>query len=139
MKRQTLPVVKDCNQCGACCTEQAALPIHLDSDDPYELPVSPLPAELKAELAATRERFNREGWPQDGSPCIWYDAEKKSCRHYEHRPKLCRDAIKPGDESCRRWRKACGIDPTIKYAFRAGRLVHVTPRPEAPPRSGPAS
>jgi Fe-S-cluster containining protein len=24
-------------------------------------------------------------------PCFWWDAQKKSCRHYQYRPKVCRD------------------------------------------------
>jgi Fe-S-cluster containining protein len=59
--------------------------------------VSPLPSELEEELRAAVERFKRSSWPPDGSPCIWYDPERRRCRHYEYRPVLCRDEVKPGD------------------------------------------
>lgn len=38
-------------------------------------------------------------------PCLWYDEEGKRCRHYEHRPEVCRDAIAPGDDACLATRK----------------------------------
>lgn len=28
------------------------------------------------------------------TPCLWFDAEKRQCKHYEHRPETCRDAAK---------------------------------------------
>lgn len=34
-------------------------------------------------------------------PCLWYDPESKRCKHYEHRPQVCREAIQPGDAACR--------------------------------------
>lgn len=123
MKKTPLPLIKDCHDCGACCLEQEALPIHLVGDGFRMESVSPLPEELKAELLQTIERFEKEGWPEDGSPCIWYDAEKKGCKHYNHRPVLCRDELKVGDEGCRRWRKSKGIDKVQKFRLHNGRLV----------------
>ncbi len=123
MKRTPLPVVRDCDSCGACCTGQAALPVHLVGDHFRLDPVTPLPPALADELRAAIARFKAEGWPPDGSPCIWYDAGTKRCRHYEHRPELCREAVKPGDTACLRWRKAAGVDPQVRYRLRNGRLV----------------
>lgn len=120
--RRRLPVISNCDDCGACCTGQAALPIHLVGDGFCLGPVSPLPLELIAELEATTERFMRDGFPPDGSPCIWYDPEKRQCKHYAHRPKLCRDEVKVGDKSCRRWRKTCGVGVT-RYVLKNGRRV----------------
>lgn len=105
-----LPIIADCSDCGACCTAQAALPVHLIVEWYRMDPCSPLPAELAAELRAAVERFGLEGWPADGTPCIWYDAAARRCRHYDHRPTLCREVVAPGDESCRRWRRSLGMD-----------------------------
>jgi Fe-S-cluster containining protein len=88
-------------------------------------PVSPLPENLKAELRAAVERFQRDGWPADGTPCIWYDPETKRCRHYEHRPTLCRDALQPGDRDCLRCRREYGIDPPKVLRMRHGRMISV--------------
>ncbi len=123
MKRKTLPLVKSCDDCGACCTGQCALPIHLVNEHAGIEPVSPLPPELADELRETVARFQRDGWPDDGSPCIWYDAEKRQCKHYEHRPELCRDEVKVGDTACLKWRKAVGIDPNPKYRIVRGKIV----------------
>lgn len=122
-KRTPLPMIRNCDQCGACCTGQAALPIHLVGDQFRMAPVSPLPPELAKELKDTVARFMKYGFPPDGSPCIWYDAEKKQCKHYEHRPTLCRDEVKPGDDGCRRWRRKVGIDPQVRYRLKNGRMV----------------
>lgn len=37
-------------------------------------------------------------------PCLWFDTEAKRCRHYEHRPEACREAVVPGDEHCNEFR-----------------------------------
>lgn len=124
-RRRPLPVLT-CEGCGACCTEQAALPIHLVSDRPDSLlrPVKPLPEELRAELAAIRaDMLANDTFPPDGSPCIWYDPEKRECKHYEHRPELCRDAVVVDDQSCRKWRRDKGIDPVDTYSLRNGRII----------------
>lgn len=118
MKRLQLPVVTNCDNCGACCTEQAALPIHLVGKHFRMEPVNPLPPELEAELLVTVEGFLKDGFPPNGSPCIWYDSETRRCRHYEHRPTLCRDEVKPGDDACLRWRRALGIDAGVTYCRR---------------------
>lgn len=120
--KRTLPVVSNCDNCGACCTGQAALPVALVGDGFRMEPVSPLPPELVTELLAIRTRFIADGFPPDGSPCIWYDAETRRCRHYEHRPTLCRDAVKVGDEACRR---SLGIDKQGRYVVRGGAITRV--------------
>jgi len=102
MKRKPLPLIRDCRDCGACCEGQAALPIHLVGERFTMESVNPLPPELAQELRETTARFLADGFPPDGSPCIWYDAEAKRCKHYDYRPTVCRDEVKPGDEACRR-------------------------------------
>jgi len=118
-----LPVIENCNDCGACCREQGGLPISyyigiLKGRDNHKPP----PA-LLAEMEATLAEWRRGFFPPDGSPCIWYDAETKRCKHYEHRPDICRDGLKVGDDGCRRWRRQYGIDPVVKLGIRGGKLV----------------
>lgn len=123
MKRTPLPTIRSCDDCGACCTEQEQLPLVLIGER-FRLPgVAPLPDWLATELRAELERFQRDGWPTPGGPCLWYDPETRRCRHYEYRPVLCRDGVKVGDEACRKWRRGAGIDPTPKYRLSGGRLV----------------
>lgn len=124
---KSLPVVTNCDGCGACCTGQAALPVNMVGST-FRMPSCspPLPPELEAELREAAERFEREGWPADGTPCIWYDAEARRCRHYEHRPTLCRDEVEPGDDACRRWRRASGVDPVRRYRLDRGRITTTT-------------
>ena len=122
--RLSLPTVANCDNCGACCTAQGYLPIHMVGDRPMLKGVNPLPPMLQMELQAVRERFIEEG-PHDGpdGPCIWYDSQTRRCKHYDYRPTLCRDGIKAGDTGCLRWRKERGIDRP-KLILKNGRLVN---------------
>jgi Fe-S-cluster containining protein len=101
---QSLPVL-NCDGCGVCCHGQAALPVgwyvgfYANADEQ-----AALPPPLLASLGAMRERFDAEGWPPDGSPCVWYDDEARRCRHHEHRPEVCRD-FEVGGEGCLRLRE----------------------------------
>ena len=106
--KKSLPVLSCTDPpCGACCAEQAALPIHLaNPNETCRLPgVNPLPEILRLELLALAEKYMRDGFPPDGSPCIWFDEKSRLCKHYEFRPELCRDEVLPGDESCQLWRR----------------------------------
>ena len=123
MMRITLPQVKDCSDCGACCTGQAALPIHLVGEHFRLRPVKRLLPELAAELMAAAKRFQRDGFPPDDSACICYDTETKRCKHYEHRPELCRDGVKPDDDACHRSRRLLGIEGTARFTLKQGRLT----------------
>jgi len=123
-KREELPQIENCDDCGACCMRQGTLPIDWYLGAVAQIGnLGTIPSELRAELGAMHDRFLAEGFPPAGSPCVWYDPETRRCRHYEHRPRLCRDAILPGDFFCRRWRKTMGIDPVERMGFRKGRLV----------------
>lgn len=44
-----------------------------------------------------------------GTPCIWLDLDTRQCRHYEHRPQMCRD-FEMGRYHCRRMRVDQGIE-----------------------------
>jgi Fe-S-cluster containining protein len=58
------------------------------------------------ELERYREEEKRTGRTRHelGLPCVWYDAESKQCRHYEHRPDICR-TFPVGGEGCLFWRE----------------------------------
>ncbi len=36
---------------------------------------------------------------------MWLDLESRKCRHYEHRPNICRDTIERNDADCRAYRE----------------------------------
>ena len=42
-------------------------------------------------------------------PCVWYDEVADQCRHYNYRPKACRD-FEVGSDPCRMSRWDVGID-----------------------------
>ena len=109
MQKMKLPLIDSCDDCGACCMGQSALPIHLAGDYFTLESVKPLPEWLRAELRDLGDKFDRDGFPADNAPCIWFDAESRRCRHYEYRPEICRDEVVPGDEGCRLWRAEKGI------------------------------
>ena len=134
MKTKRIPIhtVTSCRNppCGACCTEQAALPVSwylgMVSVGQHSVVLGEsadsLPAGLRAELEAMLATFMATGFPPDGSPCVWFDAETRLCRHYEYRPSLCREAVKVGDESCHRWRRIVGIEPTRQWGVVKGKV-----------------
>jgi uncharacterized protein len=110
-----LPVISNCNSCGACCMEQAGLPaswfVGLTGPLGPTASGKPLPGDLRRELKGTVKRWFAEGFPKEGDPCIWFDLENKKCRHYEYHPELCRDGVIVGDVACRAWRREKGILP----------------------------
>lgn len=42
-------------------------------------------------------------------PCLWFDESTKRCRHYEHRPEVCRSSVAPGDDVCKATRRRFNI------------------------------
>jgi len=87
-----------CGGCGLCCAEQGTPPFtRCDDDCP--------PPELEWDVETHAGRYD------DGLPCLWYDTEDKRCRHYDHRPQACREAVVPGDESCDGFRVGGGLLP----------------------------
>lgn len=58
-----------------------------------------LPEELKPDILLA----NRQLRGDRGLPCIWLTEDGK-CRHYEHRPQICRD-FEVGGESCLSYRE----------------------------------
>jgi uncharacterized protein len=116
-KRISLPVVS-CDGCGACCMTQGSPPALV-----YEWPqdkfvweqrvptawMRGLPPDLFAELDAYYDAMINRGSPgRPEMPCLWLDVETRRCRHYEHRPAICRD-FPVGEGSCLAWRKEFGL------------------------------
>jgi len=120
MTPMKLEVVRDCDNCGACCRHMVMPPFLPDFHAPenrneeFDAFKAEWPA-LAAELRAEYERKMREDeWPES-APCFWYDAAAGRCKHHEARPEICRD-FEVGSESCLSWREAHGIT-----ACRTGR------------------
>ena len=122
--RISLPQVTDCHDCGACCTEQGALPItwfvgRMQFGNPQSLP-----PELKAELEQQLRHFIATEFPPDGSHCVWYDTDKRQCKHHEFRPELCRE-FEVGGKSCHAWRQRKGIEPRPVYRMVKGKIKYI--------------
>lgn len=92
----------DCNGCGLCCMNQPCPPFCGDGD--------PSRAECPPELLAEIEAYIFSSRYNESHPCFWLDGYGR-CRHYEHRPEICRD-YEVGGESCLAERK---------------RLIQITP------------
>lgn len=73
----------------------------LDQDQPIW---DAMPVELRQSLRDYYQQCAADDDWRDGEPCIWLDAETKRCRHYEHRPSVCREFPVGGDD-CREARK----------------------------------
>jgi len=87
--------ILSCGDCGACCMEMCSPPfVPPDTDQ--------LPPDVKSDYQHGLEGRDEAGWP-DCVPCFWLDPDSKKCRHYEHRPDICRD-FEMGSDECRAWR-----------------------------------
>jgi Fe-S-cluster containining protein len=110
--------------------EQSALPVGyycgvLSDREGEARKLLPLP--LYVELKELVARYDKEGWPADGTPCIWLDLETKQCKHYQYRPPdICDEGLALGDEACLHWRKAKGVDPMRRWRMVRGKLVEVS-------------
>ncbi len=82
-----------CGGCGLCClgVGSPVLLYQTRADWEQHHPHRPegLPVGLIAEIDAHFRGLFRGQEPQD--QCLWFDPETHSCKHYEWRPKVCRD------------------------------------------------
>lgn len=69
------------------------------------------------------ELLHKAANPQAAIPCLWYDEKTKRCKHYEHRPQTCREAIEPGDQACLATRRAFKIHAPKRFSLKNGKLV----------------
>ncbi len=95
-----LPVIEDCSGCSACCQRTPVPPFY-----PGEEAVLNVPDDL---LDAVRERIAADQ-QFELLPCVWLDMDAGLCRHYELRPKACRD-FQTGSDLCRLSRWDEGLD-----------------------------
>lgn len=97
-----LPVLEPetCEDCGLCC-EGVGSPVLLYQSRPgadsHPSRPSDLPAALIEEIDEHFQGLSRGQEPQE--QCLWFDSERRACRHYQWRPQICRD-YEFGGESC---------------------------------------
>lgn len=84
---------ESCEGCGLCC-EGIGSPVLLyqsflgtEGEHPYR--PADLPQNLIDEIDSQLGGLFRGQEPQQA--CLWFDAEKRICGHYEWRPQICRD------------------------------------------------
>jgi Fe-S-cluster containining protein len=108
---EILPVIESCDGCGACCTVVTRPPFYHVFEDMGEEAWDRLERErpdLVAELHADYQARQESGGPFFGTPCVWFDAETRRCRHYDFRPLACQ-MFEVGDEDCRDARRRAGV------------------------------
>ena len=92
---------ESCDGCGLCC-EKIGSPVLLYASRPeiqglHPFRPSGLPEALILEIDETFSGLRRGEEPQE--QCLWFDPEKRRCKHYEWRPQVCRD-YELGSEAC---------------------------------------
>ena len=99
---QQIDIPTACNGCTSCC-QHMGHPLLGGLADPPDPAWLTLPQELKDEVL---EHIANLDTPLDdwGMPCIWVGPN--GCRHYEHRPRCCRE-WEVGGEDC----LECRADP----------------------------
>lgn len=88
-----LSVIDSCDDCGACCQVVTSPPFYHVFEEVGEEAWDRLQRErpeLLNELLADNRARQANGGPFYGTPCLWYDAQTKQCRHYQYRPLACR-------------------------------------------------
>lgn len=106
-----LSVLESCDGCGACCRVVTAPPFRRVFDEAGEDAWERLRwdrPDLMAELNADSRARGASGGPFFGTPCLWYDAETARCRHYDYRPRVCREFAVAGPD-CRDARRRAGV------------------------------
>jgi uncharacterized protein len=108
---RALPIVESCDGCGACCLAVTSPPFYRVFDEAGEDAWERLRRErpdLLAELLADGRARRARGDRSYGTPCLWYDAETGRCRHYDYRPRACRE-FAVGGEECRDARRRASV------------------------------
>ena len=119
-----LDTIPSCEGCGMCCTYVGVPPgfgkFYYGNAD--ELPSSvwttpdgitwrTMPEEVRAELIdynAAVLAGTVEDRTEEIVPCLWFDETTRRCRHYEWRPRICRD-FERGQPTCLAIRKGEGL------------------------------
>lgn len=92
-----------CTGCGACCTHMVRPPFMIIDDADWNRLIKWRP-DLVMEINADREVRHCD----DPAPCLWFDADRRTCKHYDYRPEVCRD-YEPGCQSCLDHRARVGV------------------------------
>jgi Fe-S-cluster containining protein len=106
-----LPVIESCDGCGACCQVVTHPPFYSVFRELGEAAWERLKRErrdLVLEIVADYRRRRAAVEPLSGTPCLWYDADTRRCRHYDYRPLACREFV-VGEDDCRDARRRAGI------------------------------
>ncbi len=110
-RTRILPVIDSCDACGACCQVVTLPPFRRVFGEAGEESWSRLrwerPDLLLGILEAERALKERGG-PTFGTPCLWYDPDRRRCRHHELRPRDCRE-FEVGGQDCRDARRRAGV------------------------------
>jgi Fe-S-cluster containining protein len=110
-KPGSLPIIDSCDGCGACCQVVSRPPFHRVFDEGGEDTWERLRWErpdLTAEFLADERARRASGGPFYGTPCFWFDAGTGRCRHYDYRPRACRE-FELGGADCRDARRRAGV------------------------------
>jgi uncharacterized protein len=110
-----LEVPTSCDGCGACCLTMTSPPGYAAlfpppgvaaylADESDLARLQEMPEVVVAELRTYYEQRRAASDKSEG-PCIWLDMETRRCKHYEHRPDVCREAVELGDGYCFEWRR----------------------------------
>lgn len=105
-------VIDSCEGCGACCLVVTTPPFRRVFDGEGEEAWEQLRREhpdLVAEIAGHTQALRLEGRPSYGTPCLWFESATATCRHYDLRPRACREFALGGTD-CRDARRRAGID-----------------------------
>jgi uncharacterized protein len=113
-----LPVIENCDGCGACCLEQGAPPDYVAlrlnpefaadptfAEDAARLQQLPLEAEV---LLADYLQATAAGQCESNGVCVWFDHSTKGCRFYDWRPSTCR-VFEMNGGGCHIYRRRHGI------------------------------
>jgi Fe-S-cluster containining protein len=116
-----LPIIESCDGCGACCLVVTRPPFYFVFAEFGEAALERLQRErpdLVAELEADDKARKAVGAPSYGTPCLWYDAVGRRCRHYEYRPLACHE-FEVGGDDCHDARRRAGIGEPLQSIRRA--------------------
>ena len=107
-----LPVISSCEGCGACCCRVVTLPpfrrvFGAEGEEAWERLRWDRP-ELMAQFLEAERARKLAGAPGFGTPCLWLDPATDLCRHYDHRPRECRE-FSVGGPDCRDARRRAGV------------------------------
>lgn len=105
---EALSVIQSCDGCGACC-RHVGHPMFMGA-----FPGTGTPEQAWLDLPKSLRRehldyLNATQGDNYGTPCYWLDPHTHKCKHYEHRPRACRD-FEMGAEDCQWLRNTQGVD-----------------------------